>query len=86
MKRVYFISCMFFLFIGLSNANAQYVQAEPEEKIFPTQVFDSVAAKKGLVRGTTTLTGVAYAQLMRRKYYPRHIDIELFPHTPYFEE
>lgn len=67
-----------------------------EEKIFPQQKFDPVAAKQGLAKGTTTLTGKAITQATPGKskkwalgaatLIGINVTVELYPLTPYFEE
>lgn len=74
--------------IAAATANAQYTQPDnfksSIEDVFPTQVFDSVAARNALARGTATLNGV----LVTRKtgVGDGFKTIYLFPATPYFKE
>ncbi|PZP52227.1 MAG: hypothetical protein DI598_01215 [Pseudopedobacter saltans] len=77
----------------------QYKQKEyekyPEQRIFPDQYFDSIAAKNALAVGTTTVTGVAftkpktdfgYKAPFASRIYANHIIVMLFPSTPYYQE
>ncbi len=89
-----------FFTIGFSMTGfSQYKQKEyekyPEVRIFPQTPFDSLAAKSALAEGTTTLTGVAFTKPkngfgfkapLANRIYANHIEVILFPSTPYFVE
>lgn len=66
-----------------------------EEKIFPQQKFDPVAAKTALAKGTTTLKGKAVTRAknslgFKAPFAPTifgiNVTVELYPYTPYFAE
>ena len=87
---------------GLSLA--QYVEPERSVKeaqkrkisevvTYPSQKFDSIAAKNALTLGTGKITGTAftrtknsYGMKVGQKVLANQITIQLFPVTPYFEE
>ncbi|WP_322969144.1 carboxypeptidase-like regulatory domain-containing protein [Faecalibacter sp. LW9] len=86
--------------------NAQYVEPEKKDKeemirkqnekiIFPSQKFDSVAAKNMLAIGKGKISGVAFTRVREDKnfglktgpkVYANKLKIILFPVTSYFNE
>lgn len=84
--------------------NAQYVEPEKSVKeeqkrkaseiiTYPSQKFDSLAAKNALALGKGKIVGVAFTRLKNGygmkvgdKVLANKVTIQLFPVTPYFEE
>lgn len=63
--------------------------------LYPTVSFDSIAAKKALAYGTTSIEGVAYTKPrtqwgtkapLASRIYAANTTVVLFPVTPYLEE
>ncbi|WP_162903429.1 hypothetical protein [Taibaiella koreensis] len=73
-----------------ATASGQYVQPNDIkssiEEVFPTQPFDSIAAKNALAPGPATVNGVLYSKTKGVEFGDGFKTIYLFPNTPYFRE
>lgn len=97
-KATYTFISLIILMSAHFSVKAQYVEPEEnvkkEKKIFPTQPFDSLAAKRALSLGTATIKGEAFVRQRDALGIPKvsgkiranQIKIELFPYNAYIEE
>ncbi|HLP38960.1 beta-sandwich domain-containing protein [Lacibacter sp.] len=88
----YVVTLMLFIYACNPVKNADRKASRNEIKsIFPTQSFDSLAAKKMLAYGKATIKGVVYKKtnklaIVNAKRYGYKVTVTLYPATPYFME